>query len=90
MLSLPITDPLTFIITCRVDVDWNIAFVPYGERWRRRRKTFVSRFGIRKADDYSELQESMTKKSLRRLLHTPEDFLELLQLCVSANKYLSS
>jgi len=68
------------LISTTVGTDWNFAFSPYGEDWRRQRKTFVSRFGIKKALDYLELQESMTKQVLRRLLQTPDDFYNHLQL----------
>ncbi len=63
-----------------VGTDWNFAFLSYGESWKSHRKTFVSKFGIRKAVDYLELQENLTKQVLRRLLRTPENFLDHLQL----------
>lgn len=69
----------------RLGIEWNFAFFPYGEAWRRHRKTFVSEFGVRKADGYLGIQEKLTKQVLRRLLQTPEDFRDHLQLYVLAS-----
>ncbi|KLO17676.1 cytochrome P450 [Schizopora paradoxa] len=68
------------LISESVGVDWNMALIPHNEVWRRQRKVFVSRFGIRRVGNYKELQESMTRQTLHRLLKNPEDFLELLHL----------
>ncbi|KLO17679.1 cytochrome P450 [Schizopora paradoxa] len=68
------------LITDTVGLDWNFAFFPYGEAWRLHRKIFVSEFGVRQANGYLGLQEKLTKHLLHRLLQTPEDFLNHLQL----------
>ncbi|KLO17677.1 cytochrome P450 [Schizopora paradoxa] len=68
------------LINDTVGVDWNFAFIPYGEAWRRQRKIFISEFGVRKVDGYVGIQERLTKQVLRRLLQNPDDFLNHLQL----------
>lgn len=64
-------------------MDWNFALMSYGNTWRRLRKVFASKLGIRKAFvNYGSIQERITGRLLCRLAQSPEDFLKHLRLHV--------
>ncbi|KII85530.1 hypothetical protein PLICRDRAFT_178586 [Plicaturopsis crispa FD-325 SS-3] len=54
---------------------FNLAMMRYGEWWRRHRKAFHSHFLPRAIETYRPVQIDETRKFLRRLAETPEDFI---------------
>ncbi|KLO16916.1 cytochrome P450 [Schizopora paradoxa] len=73
--------PELSLVTQSMGMDWNFGLMPYGNLWRRLRKVFTSKLGIRKAFvNYAEVQQGVMGQLLRRLEHSPEDFLDHLRL----------
>lgn len=54
-----------------------------GERWKKHRKLFHRLFQPSAAPKFWPIQTSTAHDLLRRLLHTPEDLMEHLRLCVN-------
>ncbi|KAI0754758.1 cytochrome P450 [Daedaleopsis nitida] len=52
--------------------DWNMASLPYGERWRSHRKTFWQHFHPGVISKYRPLQEEGARRLLPRLLLSPD------------------
>ena len=57
---------------------WNFAtfVVPYGTQWRKQRKSFHEYFHANEVHKYVPIQRREVHTFLRRLLVTPEDFLD--------------
>ncbi|KAI5121810.1 hypothetical protein M0805_009802 [Coniferiporia weirii] len=60
--------------------EWNFGFMPYGEVWRKYRRFFVGQFGPSNVHIFNPVQELASGKLLKRLLSTPEDFIDHLRL----------
>jgi cytochrome P450 len=60
---------------CRTNWGMSMAFMPYGPRWRRHRKSFREYFHRDAAIKYQPIQRQEVQAFLRRLLVTPNDFL---------------
>ncbi|KIJ48489.1 hypothetical protein M422DRAFT_162762 [Sphaerobolus stellatus SS14] len=56
--------------------DWNVAFMRYGERWRRHRRTFHQYFNANAVKEYEGVQVDAACDLIRRLYSTPEDYEE--------------
>ena len=54
--------------------------MPYGEAWRERRKLFTQYFHPNNANVYQPHELEYTRKIVRRLLDSPERFMEHLRL----------
>ncbi|KAL0576856.1 hypothetical protein V5O48_005121 [Marasmius crinis-equi] len=54
--------------------DWNFGFQPYGEKWRRRRRTFLEIFHEKPARQFRPQQLKATRHLLQKLLETPDNF----------------
>nr|GAT50887.1 cytochrome P450 [Mycena chlorophos] len=54
--------------------DFNIAFMKYGDRWRANRRLFNKSFTANASLAHRPLQISATRRVLKRLLDTPENF----------------
>ncbi len=62
-------------------MDWNFALMSYGNTWRRLRKVFASKLGIRKAFvNYGSIQETYNGTASMSVAQSPEDFLKHLRL----------
>ena len=55
---------------------WSFALMPYGAKWRRYRKAFHEHFQPNIVPNYQPIQLEATKSFLRRLLATPDDFMD--------------
>ncbi|THH14926.1 hypothetical protein EW146_g5474 [Bondarzewia mesenterica] len=62
-----------------VRLGWSLGFVPYGQRWRDMRKAFHQYFHPTATLQYHPIEERATVELLKRLLDTPEDFIEHLR-----------
>ena len=54
---------------------FNFGVLPYGVRWRKRRRSFHEFFHPGVVENYIPIQRQAVHGLLRRLLVTPEDFL---------------
>ncbi|KAH8103319.1 cytochrome P450 [Cristinia sonorae] len=64
--------------------DWMFVLMPYGERWRRHRKTFKKYFGKRAADQYRIVHDEQSRALLRRLKDSPEQFFSHIRQATGA------
>ncbi|EDR09902.1 uncharacterized protein LACBIDRAFT_233802 [Laccaria bicolor S238N-H82] len=55
---------------------WALAFLPYGATWRSHRKAFHEHFHSNIVSKYQPIQAEAAKTFLRRLLASPDDFME--------------
>ena len=55
---------------------WSMGFSPYGATWRRRRKAFHEHFHPNIVSKYQPIQAKAAKTFLRRLLASPDDFMD--------------
>ncbi|KAF9447113.1 cytochrome P450 [Macrolepiota fuliginosa MF-IS2] len=55
--------------------EYNMAFLPYGNWWRRHRRLFHDHFHPNIVDKYKDVQIDTARAFLRRLLKTPDDFM---------------
>ncbi|KAF8079096.1 cytochrome P450 [Lyophyllum atratum] len=55
--------------------DFNIAVVPYGDKWRRHRRLFQQHFKKEVSATYQPVQTKKIHEMLHAMLLTPEDFL---------------
>ncbi|KAF8518587.1 cytochrome P450 [Gautieria morchelliformis] len=56
--------------------DWLVTFMPYGERWRRHRRTIHQHFHPDAAARYEPVQLGHSRELLTRLYETPDQFAE--------------
>jgi len=59
---------------------WFMSTMPYGERWRRTRRTFHQYFHSGVVSNYQDVQLTEARAFLRRLKATPDDFFSLIRL----------
>ena len=59
---------------CRMHWGISIAFMPYGQWWRRHRKLFHEYFHHNAVTKYQPIQRQEVQAFLRRLLVTPDNF----------------
>ncbi|KAI0295664.1 cytochrome P450 [Multifurca ochricompacta] len=57
-----------------IRMSWNIAFLPYGPRWRTWRKVFHEHFHPTATRQYLPRELKATRQLLLNLLHTPEHY----------------
>ncbi|KAI9507628.1 cytochrome P450 [Russula earlei] len=62
------------IYSDRIRMSWNIAFVPYGPRWRTWRKVFHEHFHPNATQQYRPRELKAARKLLENLLRTPEHY----------------
>ena len=55
---------------------WTFAFMPYGAAWRKHRKIFHEHFHPNIVSKYQPIQVEAAKTFLRRLLASPDDFMD--------------
>ena len=55
---------------------WALVFMPYGASWRRYRKAFHEHFHPNIVSKYQPIQAEAAKTFLRRLLASPDDFMD--------------
>ena len=65
-----------FFVTCRMGWDFAMSLMPYGTRWRKQRRLFHEYFHANELYKYMPIQRREAHTVLRRLLVTPEDFLD--------------
>ncbi|KAF8507777.1 cytochrome P450 [Gautieria morchelliformis] len=53
---------------------WAVAFIRYGEEWRRKRAVIHKKFHPAAAAEYYPIQAKHTRRLLRRLCESPDDF----------------
>ena len=53
---------------------FNIALMPYGDMWRRRRRMMQNHLHKKALDSYRQIQYDVTKVLLKDLLQAPNDF----------------
>ncbi|KAF8079095.1 cytochrome P450 [Lyophyllum atratum] len=55
--------------------DFNIGFIPYGDKWRRHRRLFQQHFKKEVSANYQPVQSKKIYEMLHDMLLTPEDFM---------------
>ena len=68
-------------------MSWNIAFLPYGPRWRAWRKVFHEHFHPSASRQYQPRELNAARQLLENLLCTPEDYKHHLRLSVAVLFY---
>ena len=63
-------------------MSWNIAFLPYGPRWRSWRKVFHEHFHPSASRQYQPRELKAARQLLENLLRTPEHYEQHLRLSV--------
>ncbi|KAF8467541.1 cytochrome P450 [Russula ochroleuca] len=58
----------------RIRMSWNIAFLPYGPRWRAWRKVFYEHFHPNASRQYRPRELRAARQLLENLLRTPEQY----------------
>ncbi|KAN0135349.1 Cytochrome P450 [Lactarius tabidus] len=66
-------------LTHLIRMNWNIAFLPYGPRWRAWRKVFHEHFHPNASQQYRPRELKAARQLLVNLLHTPEHYGEHLR-----------
>lgn len=61
-------------------MDWGFGLQPYGTEWRDGRKAFQRVFSANVVPMFRPTETVEARKLLRRLVHTPEDFISHLRL----------
>ena len=61
---------------------WNIGFLEYGNKWRKRRRLFHQFFNTNAVTNFDDYQRKYTYRFISRLSQTPEGFLDHAKLCV--------
>ena len=56
-------------------LDWNMAFMPYGARWREYSRVFHQFFNPRTTQTYRFRIQEEVKNTLKRFHASPEDFM---------------
>ncbi|KAJ7773417.1 cytochrome P450 [Mycena metata] len=64
--------------------EFNLGFLPYGERWRRQRRMFQQHFRRDIAQTYRPIQIRKVHKLLQELLVRPQEFRELIRTLAAA------
>ena len=64
-------------------MSWNIAFLPYGPRWRTWRKVFHEHFHPNASRQYQPRELKAARQLLENLLRTPEHYRHHLRLSVA-------
>lgn len=64
----------------RSDLSWDYGFLPYGDEWKTHRKLFMSKFGIAPVKKYRPCQAKVVPRLLKRLLKSPDAFVEHYKL----------
>ncbi|KAJ7044191.1 cytochrome P450 [Mycena alexandri] len=59
--------------------DFNIGFLPYGERWRRQRRMFQQHFRRDISQSYRPIQIQKVHRLLQELLTRPQEFRDLIK-----------
>jgi hypothetical protein len=65
-------------------MSWNIAFLPYGPRWRAWRKVFYEHFHPNASRQYRPRELRAARQLLENLLRTPEQYRHHLRLSVAS------
>lgn len=75
-----------YVFTSFERMGWsiNVAVMPYGEEWRKRRKVCQKHFNAKAAQSYELLQTMKVRQLLQGLLDTPEQFEAHNKMCVCA------
>ncbi|TFK53779.1 cytochrome P450 [Heliocybe sulcata] len=64
--------------------DWNLGLLPYGDRWRVRRREIHQQFRAEKVDDYAPVVMKHAHQLLDNLLNTPANYQSHLKHYVGA------
>ncbi|KAM5539391.1 hypothetical protein V8D89_006843 [Ganoderma adspersum] len=65
--------------------EWSIAFMPYGQWWRRHRRVFWQYFHPGAIPKYQDVLEQGAHRLLSRLLKTPENFEEHIRYALGTS-----
>ena len=85
MVELYVSDPfhpknmLKFFVPHRMNWDMSMGFLPYGQWWRRHRRSFHEYFRPNALTKYQSIQRREIQAFLRRLLVTPDNFFHLIR-----------
>ena len=77
------TSDIENFVHCRMGWDFAFPFMPYGLRWKKRRRAFQEYFHSNELHKYIPIQKRETHVFLRRLLVTPDEFVDHIHQCVS-------
>ncbi|KAF4617510.1 hypothetical protein D9613_005757 [Agrocybe pediades] len=86
--SFPMTIDLTHArgsTACSMGYDWLLAFMPYGNAWKERRRQFVQHFRPTDTSVYQDNQIKYVREILPRLLDDPENFIAIARHAVAAS-----
>ncbi|KAF9008611.1 putative CyP450 monooxygenase [Hymenopellis radicata] len=67
-----------------IGLDYSITSMPYGHKWRQHRKLLHDYFSAARIHQYHAVQLNETRNFLRRLLDTPEQFMDHIRLLFAA------
>ncbi|EJD42933.1 PAH-inducible cytochrome P450 monooxygenase PC-PAH 3 [Auricularia subglabra TFB-10046 SS5] len=67
------------------DMGWTMSGMPYGERWREKRRVFHHHFHLEASKQYRELQARSNALFLRALLEKPDDFMHHIRTLPARN-----
>ncbi|KAJ7109594.1 cytochrome P450 [Mycena crocata] len=56
--------------------DFNFSLMKYGDEWRTHRRLFNEAFTVKASQKYEPQEEAVTRTLLKRLLQTPDDFID--------------
>ena len=81
MLELYVSDSfhlknVQIFVLCRMGSDFATSLMPYGTRWKKQRRLLHEYFHANELYKYMPIQRREAHTVLRRLLVTPEDFLD--------------
>jgi hypothetical protein len=71
-------------------MSWNIAFLPYGPRWRSWRKVFHEHFHPTASQRYEPRELKAARQLLVNLLRAPEHYGDHLRLSVNVTFFLKT
>jgi cytochrome P450 len=71
-----------------VEWDWNPGFMPYGERWRVRRRLLHRGLNINAVAQYYPVQARHARRFLANLARKPALFVQHIEECARAPPWL--
>ena len=77
------TSDVKCFVQCRMGWDFAFALMPYGVRWKKHRRAFQEYFHANELHKYIPIQRQGIRVFLRRVLVTPDDFVDHIYQWVS-------
>lgn len=90
VLSVNVAINVCLFYDYRAGMEWMLVLMQYGKEWRRHRRAFHQAFHSEAVVQYQPLQLQMTRRLLSRLLKSPKNIVQQLNLCVFRRSSLRS